>query len=312
LDIAPEEIHRIGLEELQGIQDEMQAIASRMGSGNGIKAFLDGVRSDPKNFYRSREEVVQGARDCVSDTHKRLPDFFGTLPKTPLIVMPIEEYKEKNEVGARYYSPPEDLSRPGIYYINTYEPESRPKFSMASLTAHEGVPGHHLQIALAAENKSIPTFQRFADSTAFIEGWALYSERLADEMGLYSDDLSKLGMISNQAFRACRLVVDTGLHALGWSRQKAIDFMKENTPMSEAEVISEIDRYMIWPGQALAYKMGQRAIAALRRDLERKMGSAFDIRRFHDAVLENGPLPLTAMREAVTGKLISDGQSAGR
>jgi uncharacterized protein (DUF885 family) len=170
---------------------------------------------------------------------------------------------------------------------------------MASLTAHEGVPGHHLQIALAVENRDLPTFQRYAESTAFKEGWALYCERLADEMGLYKDDLSRIGMLSDQAFRACRLVVDTGLHAMGWSRQQTIAFMKENTPMSEGQVISEVDRYMIWPGQALAYKVGQRAIVALRTELQEKLGPSFDIKKFHDALLSHGPLPLTVMRQTV-------------
>jgi uncharacterized protein (DUF885 family) len=299
LKISPEELHAIGHEELRQIHGEMAAVAQRMGHKGTTASFMDKVRQDPKNFFRTREEIVQSAKDFVERTFLLLPRYFGTLPQTPLVVKPIESYLEKNDVGARYTNPPNDLSQPGIYYINTYAPSTRPKFSMASLTAHEGVPGHHLQIALAVENRDLPTFQRYAESTAFKEGWALYCERLADEMGLYKDDLSRIGMLSDQAFRACRLVVDTGLHAMGWSRQQTIAFMKENTPMSEGQVISEVDRYMIWPGQALAYKVGQRAIVALRTELQEKLGPSFDIKKFHDALLSHGPLPLTVMRQTV-------------
>jgi uncharacterized protein (DUF885 family) len=170
---------------------------------------------------------------------------------------------------------------------------------MYSLAAHEGVPGHHLQIALAMENKDLPTFRRHGDFNAFVEGWALYCERLADEMGLYPDDLSRVGMLSDQALRAARLVVDTGIHAMGWSRQQAIDFMKDNTAMSQEETEAEVDRYTVWPGQALSYKVGQREIMALRKESEKALGARFDIKRFHDAVLRNGALPLTVLRAEI-------------
>lgn len=302
--LSPKEIHEIGLEELRGLREEEKGVASRMGHHNGGKSFQEKLRNNPKNFFTTREEIVANAKHLVKETYKLLPKYFGVLPKTPLIVEPIERYKEKNDVGARYFPPPRDLSRPGVYYINTYEPKSRARFSMSSLAAHEGVPGHHLQIAIAVENKKLPLFRRYADPTAFIEGWALYSERLADEMGLYRDDLARVGMIKDQAFRASRLVVDTGLHAMGWTRQKAIDFMKDNTPMSEGEIIAEIDRYTIWPGQALAYKLGQRAIMQLRREIEKGLRSRFNIAKFHDAVLRHGALPLSVMRDAVRRELL--------
>lgn len=301
--LSPREIHDIGLGELEALREELRAVARRMGHRGGAQSFLDAVRKNPGNFFKARGQIVAEARRLVRETYALLPRYFGVLPKTPLRVEPIEPYKEKNDVGARYFSPPQDLSRPGVYFVNTYDPSSRARFSMSSLTAHEGVPGHHLQIAIALENQDLPVFRRFADPTAFIEGWALYSERLADEMGLYRDDLSRVGMLKDQAFRACRLVVDTGLHAMGWSRQKAVDFMVANTPMSEGEIVSEVDRYTIWPGQALAYKLGQRAIVELRRELERKLGPRFKLAAFHDAVLSNGALPLPVLREAVLRRL---------
>lgn len=307
---TPEELHAIGLEELRGIHAEMKTIAARMQKPAELRPFLDWVRKEPAHFFATREQVLQNAEELVARAKAKLPEYFGTLPKTDLIVKPIEDYKEKNDVAARYFPPPDDLSRPGIYFINTYEPRSRPRFSMASLAVHEGVPGHHMQIAIALEQRGLPAFRRNAGFTAYVEGWALYSERLGDEMGLYQDDLSRVGMLSDQALRASRLVVDTGLHAMGWERQQAIDFMKANTPMSEEEIIAEVDRYTIWPGQALAYKVGQREIMAIRQESKAQLGDAFDIRRFHDLVLKNGAVPLSVLRQSVLG--VSSGAKPGR
>ena len=299
LDFTPDQLHQLGLEEVKGLRAEMQAVARRMGHRGELNAFMDKVRHDPKNFFSTREEVLKNAQDLVAAAQLQLPKYFGRLPATPLLVKPIEDYKEKNDVAARYYEPADDLTRPGIYYINTYQPETRPRFSMTSLAAHEGVPGHHLQIALAIEKRDLPTFRRHGGFNAFVEGWALYSERLAAEMGLYKDDLSRVGMISDQALRACRLVVDTGIHARRWSRQQAIDYMKQNTPMSEDEIIAEVDRYTIWPGQALSYKVGQREIMALRLQSKKALGSKFDLKRFHDDVLKNGAVPLSVLRSVI-------------
>lgn len=298
-DKSADELHRIGLAELEGIRDEMTQIARRAGHAGDLESFLETVRADPANFFKTREEVLKNAELLVGRATTRLPEWFGTLPKTALVVKPIEEFQEKNDAAARYFQPPTDLSRPGVYYINTYKPESRPRFSMASLAAHEGLPGHHLQIALALENKDLPQFRRSAGFSAYVEGWALYAERLGDEMGLYEDDLSRLGMLSDQALRAARLVVDTGLHAKGWTREKAIGFMTANTPMSLEEIEAEVDRYTVWPGQALAYKVGQLEIAALREEVKARTGRRFDIKAFHDAVLRHGPLPLPVLRESV-------------
>jgi len=298
-DKSAEELHKIGLAELEGIRDEMTQIARRAGHAGDLENFLETVRRNPANFFTTREEVLKNAEFLVAKATAKLPEWFGALPKTALVVKPVEEFQEKNEAAARYFQPPTDLSRPGVYYINTYKPESRPRFSMTSLAVHEGLPGHHLQIALALENKELPQFRRSAGFTAYIEGWALYTERLGDEMGLYQDDLSRLGMLSDQALRASRLVVDTGLHAKGWTREKAIAFMKDNTPMSQEEIEAEVDRYTVWPGQALAYKVGQREIMALREEAKARTGRRFDIKAFHDAVLRHGPLPLTVLRDSV-------------
>jgi len=299
VDKSPEQLHKIGLSELEGIRGEMTQIARRAGHAGDLESYLESVRKDPANFFATREELLKNAELLVGRATVLLPQWFGTLPKTALVVKPVEEFQEKNEAAARYYQPPTDLSRPGVYYINTYKPESRPRFSMTSLAAHEGVPGHHLQIALALENKELPQFRRSAGFTSYVEGWALYTERLGDEMGLYGDDLSRLGMLSDQALRASRLVVDTGLHAKGWTRERAIEFMKANTPMSQEEIEAEVDRYTVWPGQALAYKVGQRELMSLRDEVKGRTGRRFDIKAFHDAVLRHGPLPLPVLRESV-------------
>lgn len=299
VDKSPDQLHKIGLEEVAGIRDEMTQIARRAGHAGDLESYLESVRKDPKNFFKTRTEVREDAERLVAKAKAKLPEWFGTLPKTELVVKPVEEFQEKNEAAARYFQPPTDLSRPGVYYINTYKPESRPRFSMTSLAVHEGVPGHHLQIALALENGGLPQFRRSAGYTAYVEGWALYTERLGDEMGLYEDDLSRLGMLSDQALRACRLVVDTGIHAKGWTRDEAIAYMKSNTPMSEEEIEAEVDRYTVWPGQALAYKVGQREIMSLREEVRSRTGRRFDVKAFHDAVLRHGALPLGVLRDSV-------------
>jgi len=292
--LSAEEIHRIGLEELRSIQDEMRAIAK-----GDLHAFLDTLKKDPKNFFSSREDLLETARREVRKAEAKLPEWFKRLPKTACEVKAIEDYREKDSVAAFYYQPDEKLTRKGIFYANTYDATSRPRFNMPALAVHEAVPGHHLQIALALEIEGLPRFRRQAGFTAFIEGWGLYSERLGDEMGLYEDDLSRFGMLTYQAWRACRLVVDTGLHAMKWTREQAIAFFKENLALTDTEVLNEVDRYIIWPGQALAYMIGKREILALREEARKAMGPRFDIKEFHDVVLRNGAVPLTTLRRLV-------------
>jgi uncharacterized protein (DUF885 family) len=298
--LSAEEIHRIGLDELRGIQKEMAAIAK-----GDLKAFMTKLKADPKSFFATREEVLASATREVAKCKAALPKWFGRLPKNDCEVKAIEDYREKDSVAAFYYPPDERLTRKGIFYANTYEPASRPRFNMPALAVHEAVPGHHLQIALAMEIEGLPRFRRQASFTAYIEGWGLYSERLGDEMGLYETEIDRFGMLTYQAWRACRLVVDTGLHALRWTRQQAIDFFMENVALAETEVLNEVDRYIIWPGQALAYMIGKREIFALREEARKALGAKFDIREFHDAVLRNGAVPLTTLRAVVRGWVAS-------
>ena len=294
-ELGAEEIHRIGLEELRSIQDEMRKIAK-----GDLKAFMEKLKKEPKNFFTTREDLLETARRELSKANAKLPQWFKRLPKNECEVKAIEDYREKDSVAAFYYPPDEKLTRKGIFYANTYEATARPRFNMPALAIHEAVPGHHLQIALALEIEGLPRFRRQASFTAYIEGWGLYSERLGDEMGLYEDDLARFGMLTYQAWRACRLVVDTGLHELKWSRRQAIDFFLENVALTETEVLNEIDRYIIWPGQALAYMVGKREILALREEARKAMGPRFDIKEFHDVVLRNGAIPLTTLRRLVT------------
>jgi uncharacterized protein (DUF885 family) len=211
----------------------------------------------------------------------------------------MEPHEEKHSTIAYYRQPALDGSMPGRYFINTYAPETRPRYEAEALAFHEAIPGHHLQIAIAQELQDIPEFRKHTGVTAYVEGWALYSERLADEMGLYSGDLDRIGMLSFEAWRACRLVVDTGMHAMGWSRQQAIDFMLANSALAENNIVNEVDRYIAWPGQALAYKLGQLEILSLRAEAKQAAGDAFDIRKFHDVVLRNGAVSLTTLRQIV-------------
>jgi prolyl oligopeptidase len=288
-----EELHQFGLDEMNSIEKEMRAIAKT----DDLAAYRTHLMSDPKNFATSREEYCDRFRDILKRVDAKLPEYFARLPKIGYIVKPIEEYREKDCVAAFYYGPPEDGSRPGTFYANCYRPEIRPRYNMAALAVHEAVPGHHLQISLALELKDLPTFRRHEGFTAFVEGWALYTERLAVEMGIYETDLERFGMLTYQAWRAARLVVDTGMHALGWTREKAIEYFKAHLALSETEIVNEIDRYIIWPGQALAYKVGQREIQSLRAKAEKDLGAKFKIGEFHDALLSNGALPLPLLRK---------------
>lgn len=303
-ELTPEELHQVGLDELAGIHAEMRAIMAALGDGRAtVREFTEKLTADTSNLPRSREEIVLEAERVLELATASLPSAFGRLPRTPCIVKPIEEYREKDAPPAFYYQPSEDGSRPGVFYVNTYQPETRPRHTVPALVFHEGVPGHHLQIALAQEQQGLPRFRRLGSgfsSTAYVEGWALYTERLAEEMGLYADDLARFGMLGYQAWRACRLVVDTGIHALRWDRQRAIDFFLDNVGLTLPETVNEVDRYIIWPGQALAYKTGQREIESIRRDLSSTLGSAFDLRAFHDELLSHGPVPLSTLRKSMS------------
>ena len=303
LEMEPLEIHGIGVDELASIDDERRAIARAAGFEDDVAAYRASLETAPGNTPATKEELVARAREDVDRAMAAAPLFFGVLPMAGLEVRPVEEYKEKDAPFAYYYPPSADGSRDGIYYANGFDLSSRKYTKLASTTYHEAAPGPHFQIALEMENPNLNTFRRLGARMvggAYVEGWGLYSERLADEMGLYRSEAERFGMLDGQAWRAGRLVVDTGLHALRWERQRSIDFLRD-AGLSETDAIIETDRYICWPGQALTYMLGKRQIDALRRDLTARDGSRFDLRGFHDQVLGHGSLPLaTLARELPT------------
>jgi uncharacterized protein (DUF885 family) len=299
LDLSPEELHRTGLEEVARINDEMERLGARVLGSSERGEILRRLRTDPELYFESSDEVAGKAESALRKAQAILPEWFGILPRAACEVSRMEKHEEKHSTIAYYRQPAVDGSRPGRYYINTFAPRTRPRYEAEALAYHEAIPGHHLQIALTQELEDLPEFRRHEGVTAFVEGWALYAERLADDMGLYTSDLDRIGMLSYEAWRACRLVVDTGMHAKGWSRQQAIDFMVGNTALAENNIVNEVDRYIAWPGQALAYKTGQLEILRLRREAESRLGERFDIKAFHDAVLGNGAVPLPSLRRSV-------------
>jgi uncharacterized protein (DUF885 family) len=303
-ELRPDELHAIGLEELHHTHAEMRDIMRQLGDGTGsIRQFTETLTRDPHNLPSSRDEIVRASEDLLVQAQAALPKAFGRLPLTTCIVKPIDEFRERDAPAAYYFQPSADGSRPGTFYVNTFEPNARPRHTLPALTFHEAVPGHHLQIALAQETKDLPAFRRLSAgwlANAFVEGWALYTERLADELGLYSDQQARFGMLGYQAWRACRLVVDTGLHHQRWSREQALDFFFDNVGLTERETVNEVDRYIVWPAQALAYKIGQREIERARRDQQQQQGDQFDIRAFHDALLGHAAVPLSTLPLIIT------------
>jgi uncharacterized protein (DUF885 family) len=303
-ELTPEQLHAIGQQELSDIHAEMRAVMRELGGADGsIREFTEALTRDPANLPGTRDEILGASEDLLALAQAALPRAFGKLPATACAVKPVEEFRERDAPAAYYFPPSSDGSRPGTFYVNTYEPSARPRHTLPALAFHEGVPGHHLQIALAQETPGLPSFRRLGAgwlANAFVEGWALYTERLADELGLYPDARARFGMLGYQAWRACRLVVDTGMHDQGWSRQRAIDFFFDNVGLTERETVNEVDRYIVWPGQALAYKIGQREIETVRREQQRERGEGFDLRTFHDALLGHAAVPLSTLRLIVS------------
>jgi len=309
LDLSPEEVHEIGLSEVARIRAEMDKVMRGTGFTGSFAEFLDFLRTDPQFYPRTAEELLERAAWISKQMDGKLPSLFATLPRRPYTVEPVPDHMAPKYTAGRYVSPAASGTEPGIYWLNTYNLPSRPFYALEALTFHEAVPGHHLQNALAAEMEGVPEFRKHDYISAFGEGWGLYSEFLGLEAGFYEDPYSNFGRLTYEIWRACRLVVDTGVHALGWTRQQVIDYLAENTALSLHEVTTETDRYISWPGQALAYKIGELKIKELRARAEAALGSDFDIRHFHDAVLANGSVPLDVLEELIDTWI--EGQGSG-
>jgi uncharacterized protein (DUF885 family) len=299
LEVTAAELHATGLAEIERIDAELVELGGRVLCTRSLAETLDRLRHDPALYFTSRDEVQAVAEASLARAAAAIPAWFGRLPRAGCEVVRMGPHEEEHSTIAYYRGPAVDGSRPGQYYLNTSAPETRPRYEAEVLAFHEAVPGHHLQIAIGQELEDLPSFRRHLGPTSYFEGWGLYTERLCDEMGLYSGDLDRLGVLSYDAWRAGRLVVDTGMHALGWSRDEAIAFMTRHSALAPNNIANEIDRYIVWPGQALAYKTGQLELLRLRALAKARLGPAFDIRGFHDAVLDHGALPLATLASVI-------------
>jgi uncharacterized protein (DUF885 family) len=299
LDVDPQAVHDTGLSEVKRIKAEMQDVLKRVDFKGDLPAFVEFLRNDSQFYADTPEQLLKETSLVLKRMDGELPKLFGKLPRTPYGIREIPEFIAPRTTTAYYQPPAGDGTRAGFYYVNTYNLKSRPLFEIEALSLHEAVPGHHLQIALQQELENQPPFRRFAHATAFVEGWGLYAERLGLEVGFYQDPYRDFGRLSYEMWRACRLVVDTGMHYLGWTRQQAIQFMADNTALSIHNITAEVDRYIAWPGQATAYKMGELKIRALRKQAEDELGDRFDVRKFHDAVLAGGAVPLDVLEDNV-------------
>ncbi len=299
-DITVKDVHQVGLSEIDRLKKEFFTIGEGVFPGvTSPEEVLHKMQTDPSMRYESKEQMLQLAVDTIERAYKPLGEWFTVFPKSPCKVLPVPAASEQHAPPAYYYPPLPDGSRDGTYFLNTYKAETKSIFEAESVAFHEAIPGHHLDRTIAVELQDVPDFQKYVASTAFVEGWGLYSEQLANEMGLYSNDVQQLGRLGNDAWRACRLVLDTGMHGMGWSREKAIEFFKANSPIEEINAEIETDRYIAWPGQACSYKMGQLKIEELRRKAEKELGDKFDIRYFHDEVLCDGGITLPILENKI-------------
>jgi uncharacterized protein (DUF885 family) len=297
--LPPREIHDIGLREVARIRGEMDRVMSATGFHGSFAAFMDFLRTDARFFFEKADDLLVAYRDIAKRADPELARLFGRLPRLPYGVVPVPSYAERSQTTAYYEPGSPAAGRPGYFYANTYDLRSRPRWEMEALTLHEAVPGHHLQVALAQEMDDVPEFRRHGFYTAYVEGWGLYAESLGAEMGFYTDPYNRFGQLTYEIWRAIRLVVDTGMHALGWPRAQAIRYFEDNAGKAEHDIVVEIDRYIVWPGQALAYKIGELKIKELRAWARAELGAAFDLRLFHDQVLGSGAVPLDVLEAKV-------------
>lgn len=301
--MTPEQVHELGLREVARIHGEMRAIMQRVGFKGDLPAFFAHLRSDDQYYYPTTPEgkaaYMKRANEIIDAMRARLDEFFGVKPKAPLLVKVVEPFREKGSAGAFYEEPAPDGSRPGVYYVNTIDMRGVPIFEMETLAHHEAIPGHHMQIAIAQELEGIPRFRRFGGNTAYAEGWALYAEYFPKEFGFYQDPMMDFGRLYDELLRAVRLVVDTGLHAKHWTREQVMDYFRQNTPNPERDIFTETNRYIVWPGQATAYKVGMLKILELRELAKKELGPKFSLRDYHDLVLKDGALPMDLLEENV-------------
>ena len=298
--ITVKEVHEVGLSEIERLKKEFFEFGENVFPGVSTpEEVLEKMQTEPSMRYESKEQMLQLAVDTIERAYKPLDQWFTVFPKSPCKVLPVPAESEQHAPPAYYYPPLPDGSRDGTYFLNTYKAETKSIFEAESVAFHEAIPGHHLDRTIAVELQDVPEFQKYVASTAFVEGWGLYSEQLANEMGLYSNDVQQLGRLGNDAWRACRLVLDTGMHGMGWSRDKAVEFFRANSPIEEINSEIETDRYIAWPGQACSYKMGQLKIEELRRKAENELGDKFDIRYFHDEVLCDGGITLPILENKI-------------
>jgi uncharacterized protein (DUF885 family) len=293
--LTPQQIHEIGLSEVKRIRAAMDKVIASTGFKGSFQDFTTFLRTDPRFYYTKKEDLVNAYKVIAKTIDPALVHEFGRLPRNQYGVIPIPDFKAPSQTTAYYQPGAPSAGRPGYFFVNTYKLEARPKWEMEALTLHEAVPGHHLQISIGQELPDVPDFRKHVGYSAFVEGWALYSEGLGEDLGLYTDPYSKFGQLTYEMWRAVRLVVDTGMHSMGWTRDQAIQFFKDNTGKTDQDIVVEIDRYIVWPGQALAYKLGQLKIRELHGEAEWRLGPKFNVREFHDAVLENGAIPLNVL-----------------
>jgi uncharacterized protein (DUF885 family) len=295
MDMAPEQIHAIGLAEVARIRGEMLAVKEQVGFKGDLDAFFHYLEQDPRFYFSDETELLGAYRDVKRRIDALLPKLFADFPKADYEIRPVEPFRAASAAGASYQAPSADGKRPGIFYINTFNLKAQPRFGLETLSLHEAAPGHHFQIAIQQELTGLPRFRRFNGYVSYSEGWALYAESIGKELGLFTDPYQWYGRLSDEMLRAMRLVVDTGLHAKGWTREQAIAYMLENSSLAESDVTAEVERYIVWPGQALGYKLGQLHISALRAKAEARLGDAFDVREFHSQVLRDGAVPMDVL-----------------